>query len=69
MKKLLLGMTAAAFSAVAAFAADVKPAVIYDLGGKADLKIEAKYYTGIKTSKLETQSFFAISTGLVFFIY
>ena len=51
------------------FALKPEIGLIYDLGGNADLKLEAKYYTGIKTSKLETQSFFAISTGLVFFIY
>ena len=33
------------------------------------LKLEAKYYTGIKSNKLETQSFFAISAGLTFYIY
>jgi basic membrane protein A len=54
MKKLLLGMTAAAFSAVAAFAADVKPAVIYDLGGKNDKSFNESAYTGAERFKAET---------------
>lgn len=51
------------------FALKPEIGVIYDVGVNSSIKLEAKYYTGIKTSKLETQSFFAISTGLVFFIY
>ena len=43
--------------------------VIYDLGTNTSLKFEAKYYMGIGGSKLETQSFFALSTGLVFLIF
>ncbi len=51
------------------FALKPEIGIIYDLGGQTDLKLEAKYYTGIKTSKLDTQSFFAISAGLAFYIY
>ena len=54
MKKIILGMTAAAFSAVAAFAADVKPAVIYDLGGKNDKSFNESAYTGAERFKKET---------------
>ena len=54
MKKLILGMTAAAFSAVAAYAADVKPAVIYDLGGKNDKSFNESAYTGAERFKAET---------------
>ncbi len=54
MKKLILGMTAAAFSAVAAYAADVKPAVIYDLGGKNDKSFNESAYTGAERFKTET---------------
>jgi len=54
MKKLILGITAAAFSAVAAYAADVKPAVIYDLGGKNDKSFNESAYTGAERFKTET---------------
>ena len=36
MKRIVLGLLAATALAVPAFAADVKPAIIYDLGGKFD---------------------------------
>jgi opacity protein-like surface antigen len=51
------------------FALKPELGLMYELGVSTSLKLEAKYYTGIKTSKLDTQSFFAISTGLVFLIY
>lgn len=54
MKKLILAMTAAAFSAAAAYAADVKPAVIYDLGGKNDKSFNESAYTGAERFKAET---------------
>ena len=54
MKKLILGMTAAVFSTVAAYAADVKPAVIYDLGGKNDKSFNESAYTGAERFKAET---------------
>lgn len=43
--------------------------VIYDVGANSSVKLEAKYYMGIGGSKLETQSFFAISAGMVFLIF
>lgn len=54
MKKLILGITAAAFSTVAAYAADLKPAVIYDLGGKNDKSFNESAYTGAERFKAET---------------
>ena len=54
MKKIILGFAAAAMSAVAAFAADVKPAVIYDLGGKNDKSFNESAYTGAERFKSET---------------
>lgn len=54
MKKFILAMTAAAFSAAAAYAADVKPAVIYDLGGKNDKSFNESAYTGAERFKAET---------------
>jgi len=43
--------------------------VIYDVGMNASVKLEAKYYMGIGGSKLENQSFFALSAGMVFLIF
>ena len=43
--------------------------VIYDVGVNASVKLEAKYYMGFGSSKLDTQSFLAISAGMVFLIY
>ena len=54
MKKIILGITAAAFSAVAAYAADLKPAVVYDLGGKNDKSFNESAYTGAERFKTET---------------
>ena len=54
MKKLMLGITAAAFSVVSAYAADLKPAVIYDLGGKNDKSFNESAYTGAERFKAET---------------
>ncbi len=58
MKKLILGITlgisVAAFSAVAAFAQEVKPAVIYDLGGKNDKSFNESAYRGAERFKSET---------------
>ncbi|MDA8870627.1 BMP family ABC transporter substrate-binding protein [Rhizobiaceae bacterium] len=54
MKKIMLGLAAAAFSTVAAFAADVKPAVVYDMGGKNDKSFNEAAYTGAEKFKAET---------------
>jgi outer membrane protein len=43
--------------------------VIYDVGMNSSVKLEAKYYMGFGGSKLETQSFFAVSAGMVFLIF
>ena len=43
--------------------------VIYDVGMNSSVKLEGKYYMGIGGSKLENQSFFAISAGMVFNIF
>ena len=50
------------------FALKPELGLIYEAGLNTSLKLEAKYYTGFGSS-LETQSFLAISTGLVFTIY
>lgn len=56
MKKLSTMLLAGAFSAVAslAFAADFKPAVIYDMGGKFDKSYNESVYTGLKKFSDET---------------
>lgn len=54
MKKLMLGLAAAAFSAIGAYAADVKPALVYDLGGKNDKSFNESAYTGAERFKEET---------------
>ncbi len=54
MKKLILGLAVAAFSAVSAYAADVKPAVIYDLGGKNDKSFNESAFNGAERFKKET---------------
>ena len=54
MKKIILGITAAAFSVVAAYAAELKPAVVYDLGGKNDKSFNESAYTGAERFKKET---------------
>ncbi len=50
------------------FALKPEIGLIYEAGLNTSLKLEAKYYTGFGGS-LETQSFLAISTGLVFTIF
>lgn len=61
MKKLMLGLAAAAFGTVAmattAFAdghSAVKPAVVYDMGGKNDKSFNEAAYTGAERFKEET---------------
>ena len=43
--------------------------VIYDVGMNSSVKLEGKYYMGLGGSKLENQSFFALSAGMVFLIF
>ena len=55
MKRIVLGLlAAAAMSAVPAFAADVKPAIIYDLGGKFDKSFNEAAFNGAEKFKNET---------------
>jgi len=43
--------------------------VIYNVGTNSSVKLEGKYYMGLGGSKLENQSFLAISAGMVFLIF
>ncbi len=54
MKRVILGIVAAAATAFAAHAADVKPAVIYDMGGKFDKSFNEAAYNGAEMWKKET---------------
>ena len=54
MKKIILGLAAAAFSTVTAFAADLKPALVYDLGGKNDKSFNESAFTGAERFAKET---------------
>ncbi|MDP3895888.1 MAG: BMP family ABC transporter substrate-binding protein [Mesorhizobium sp.] len=54
MKRIVLGLLAATAMALPAFAADVKPAIIYDLGGKFDKSFNESAFTGAEKFKTET---------------
>ncbi|PSJ55706.1 BMP family lipoprotein [Kumtagia ephedrae] len=54
MKRILIGLLAAAAYAVPAFAQDIKPAIIYDLGGKFDKSFNESAYNGAEKFKTET---------------
>ncbi len=54
MKRLILGMLAVTASAVSALAADISPAIIYDLGGKFDKSFNEAAYNGAEKFKTET---------------
>ncbi|MBX9459766.1 MAG: BMP family ABC transporter substrate-binding protein [Rhizobium sp.] len=54
MKKILLTLMATASMAASALAADVKPAIIYDLGGKFDKSFNEAAYNGAEKFKAET---------------
>ncbi len=57
MKRLLTyaaALAVAAVTAVAAYAADFKPAVVYDMGGKFDKSFNEGVYNGIKRFEEET---------------
>ena len=56
MKRVILGMVAAAAAAFAAQAAEMKPAVIYDMGGKFDKSFNESAYNGAEMWKKETGS-------------
>ncbi|MBL4890550.1 MAG: BMP family ABC transporter substrate-binding protein [Rhizobiaceae bacterium] len=53
MKRLILGMLASVAMAATAYAADVKPAVVYDMGGKNDKSFNESAYTGAEQYKKE----------------
>jgi len=54
MKRLVLGLVAATAMTLPAFAADIKPAIIYDLGGKFDKSFNEAAYHGAEKFKKET---------------
>ena len=54
MKKIILGLAAAVSMTWTAFAGDLKPAVVYDLGGKNDKSFNEAAYTGAERFKTET---------------
>jgi len=54
MKKILLTLMATASMAASALAADVKPAIIYDLGGKFDKSFNEAAFNGAEKFKTET---------------
>ena len=53
MKKIILGLAAAMTMAWSAWAADLKPAVVYDLGGKNDKSFNEAAYAGAERFKKE----------------
>jgi basic membrane protein A len=54
MKRLVLGIIAATAMTLPALAADIKPAVIYDMGGKFDKSFNEAAYHGAEKFKKET---------------
>ena len=54
LKSLFLGVALAALAATAASAADVKPALIYDIGGKFDKSFNEGAFHGAERFKQET---------------
>lgn len=54
MKKTLLGLLALSMMSATALAADIKPAIIYDLGGKFDKSFNEAAYNGAEKFKTET---------------
>lgn len=54
MKKLILGLASAVAMSWSAYAADVKPALVYDLGGKNDASFNQSAYDGAQRFKEET---------------
>lgn len=54
MKRIVLGLLAATAMALPAFAADVQPALLYDLGGKFDKSFNEAAYNGAEKFKTET---------------
>ncbi len=54
MKRIILGLMAATAMAAQAFAADINPAIIYDLGGKFDKSFNEAAYNGAEKFKAES---------------
>ncbi|HEY4191425.1 MAG TPA: BMP family ABC transporter substrate-binding protein [Mesorhizobium sp.] len=54
MKRIVLGLLAATAMVLPAFAADVQPAILYDLGGKFDKSFNEAAYNGAEKFKAET---------------
>ncbi|MEI2301136.1 BMP family lipoprotein [Ensifer sp. MJa1] len=54
MKKTILGLFAFSMMSATALAADIKPAIIYDLGGKFDKSFNEAAYNGAEKFKTET---------------
>lgn len=54
MKRFVLGLLAATAMSASAFAQDVQPAIIYDLGGKFDKSFNEAAYNGAEKFKAET---------------
>jgi basic membrane protein A len=54
MKKLVLGLLAATAMTVSAFAQDIKPALLFDLGGKFDKSFNEASFGGAEMFKKET---------------
>ena len=54
MKKTLLGLFAFSMMSATALAADIKPAIIYDLGGKFDKSFNEAAFNGAEKFKTET---------------
>ena len=54
MKRFVLGLLAATAMSASAWAADIKPAIIYDLGGKFDKSFNESAYNGAEKFKAES---------------
>lgn len=54
MKRIVLGLLAATAMIFPAFAADIQPALLYDLGGKFDKSFNEAAYNGAEKFKTET---------------
>ena len=54
MKRIVLGLLAATAMSLPAFAAEIKPALLYDLGGKFDKSFNEAAYNGAEKFKTET---------------
>ncbi|WP_274626817.1 BMP family lipoprotein [Arvimicrobium flavum] len=54
MKRILLGLLAATAMSASAFAADIKPGLLFDLGGKFDKSFNEASFNGAEKFKTET---------------